>query len=115
MEPWLALIGPGAGRRKGAVKRDEDAGGGRGWRERAGASGEVALVKSGEEERELGESDRAEVSGQEEEGAAKVVGRKEGDREGFARSFWGGEERPGGGGGGVEQGGRDGEQVKGKI
>lgn len=88
MEPWLALIGPGAGRRKGAVKRDEDAGEGRGWRERAGASGEEALVKSEEEERELGESERAGVSGEEEQGAAKVVGRKEGDREGFARSLF---------------------------
>lgn len=51
IDPWLALIGPGAGRRKDAVKRDEVAGG-RGWREMAGERGEEVGVRRGEEERE---------------------------------------------------------------
>lgn len=85
------------------MKRDEDAGGGRGWREMAGASGEEPLVKRGEEEREVGESERAGLRGQEEEGAAKVLGRKEGEREGLARSFCR-EKRRGGRGGGASEG-----------
>lgn len=84
IDPWLVLIGPGAGRRKEAVKRDEDAGG-RGWREMAGASGEEAVVRSGEEGREVGGSEMVGV--REEAGGAKVVERKEGEREGFPSSF----------------------------
>lgn len=57
----------------------------------AGLSGEEVLVKSGEEDREVGESERAGLRGAGEEGVAKVLGRKGGEREGFARSFcWGG-------------------------
>lgn len=88
------------------MKRDEDADGGRGWREMEGVSGEGLLVKSGEEEREVGESERAGLSGEQEEGGAKVLGRKEGEREGLARSFCREKRRGGCGGGaeGVEQG-----------
>lgn len=84
MDPWLVLIGPGAGRRKDAVKRDEDAGG-RGWREMAGVRGEEVGVRRGEEEREVGGSEMEEV--REEGGGAKGVERKEGEREGFTSSF----------------------------
>lgn len=69
------------------MKRDEDAEGWRGWREMAGLSGEEVLVKSGEEEKEVGESERAGFRWEEEDGGAKVFGRKGGEREGLARSF----------------------------
>lgn len=83
------------------MKRDEVAGGGRGWREMAGVSGEEPLVKRGEEERLVGESERAGLRGEEEVAAEKVLVRKEGEREGLARSFCM-EETRGGCGGGAE-------------
>lgn len=84
IDPWLALIGPGAGRRKEAVKRGEVAGG-RGWIEIAGVRGEVVGVRRWEEDREDGGSEMEGVS--EEDGEAKGVGRNEGEREGFAGSL----------------------------
>lgn len=60
-----------------------------------GVSGEEPLVKRGEEEREVGESERAGLREEVEEGAEKVLGRKGGEREGLARSFCR-EERRGG-------------------
>lgn len=84
IDPWLVLIGPGAGRRKDAVNRDEVVGG-RGWREMAGVRGDEAGVRRGEVEREDGGSEIVDV--REEGGGAKGVERKEGEREGFTRSF----------------------------
>lgn len=60
IDPWLALIGPGAGRRKEAVKRDEEVGG-RGWREMVGVRGEEVGVRRGEEERDEEGSEMVEV------------------------------------------------------
>lgn len=94
IDPWLVLIGPGAGRRKEAVKRDEEAGG-RGWREMVGVRGEEVVVRRGLEEREEGGSEMVVV--RVEGGGAKGVERKEGEREGFTNSFWGGGERKQGG------------------
>lgn len=85
IDPWLVLIGPGAGRRKEAVKRDEEAGG-RGWREMAGVRGEEVVVRRAEEERDE-EGGSAMVEAREEDGGAKGVERKEGEREGFTSSF----------------------------
>lgn len=82
--PWLVLIGPGAGRRKDAVKREEEVGG-RGWREMAGVRGDEVVVRRGEEEREDGGSEMVDV--REEGGGAKGVARKVGEREGFTSSF----------------------------
>lgn len=84
IDPWLILIGPGAGRRKEAVKRDEEAGG-RGWREMAGVRGEEVVVRRAEEEREEGGSEMVEA--REEAGGTKGVERNEGEREGFISSF----------------------------
>lgn len=84
IDPWLALIGPGAGRRKEAAKRDEEAGG-RGCREMAGVRGEEVGVRRGEEERVGGESVMVEVS--EEGEGQKGAERKEVDRDGFTNSF----------------------------
>lgn len=84
IDPWLALIGPGAGRRKEAVKRGEEAGG-RGWIEIAGVRGEDVGVRRGEEDREDGGSDREGVSGV--DGGAKGVERNEGESAGFTSSF----------------------------
>ena len=79
IDPWLVLIGPGAGRRKEAVKRDEETGG-RGWREiAAGVRGEEVVVRRGEDEREEGGSEMVEV--REEGGGANGVERKEYMRE----------------------------------
>lgn len=84
MDPWLALIGPGAGRRKEAVKSGADAGG-RGWREMPGVRGEeVGERREGEERAEEGR----EMAGDRGEGGeAKGVERKEGLREAFPSSF----------------------------
>lgn len=76
IDPWLALIGPGAGRRKEAVKRDVVAGG-RGWREMAGVRGEEVREDAGRE------MEAVRVV----EGGAKGADRKEGEREGFTSSF----------------------------
>ena len=84
IDPWPALIGPGAGRRKEAVKRDEEAER-RGWREIVGVRGEEAGVRRGEDEREEGASEMEVV--RVEGGGAKAVERKEGEREGFTNSF----------------------------
>lgn len=84
IEPWLVLIGPGAGRRKEVVKRDEEDGG-REWREMVGVRGEEVCERRGEEERE--EGGREIGGGRGEEGEAKGEERKEGDREGFTSSF----------------------------
>lgn len=88
IEPWLVLIGPGAGRRKEAVKRDEEAGG-RGWREMAGVRGEEVVVRRAEDGREEGGSGMVEVREEvrEEAGGAKGVERKVGEREGFTSSL----------------------------
>lgn len=83
MDPWLVLIGPGAGRRKEAVKRDEEDGG-RGWREMVGARGEEVGERRAEEERDDGGREMEDGSG--EEGEGKGEERKE-DREGFTSSF----------------------------
>lgn len=84
MDPWLVLIGPGAGRRKEAVKRVEVAGG-RGWREMAGVRCEEVGVRRGVEDREQGGSEMD--GGREAGGEAKGVERKEGEREGLTSSF----------------------------
>lgn len=86
MDPWLALMGPGAGRRKEAVKRDADAGG-RGWREMAVVRGEEVGERRDGEERE--EEGREMAGDRGEGGEVKGAERKEGLREGFPRSFCG--------------------------
>lgn len=83
IDPWLVLIGPGAGRRKDAVNRDEEVGG-RGWREMAAVRGDEVVVRRGEEEREDGGSEIGDV--REEGGGVKGVERKEGEREGLTSS-----------------------------
>lgn len=98
IDPWLVLIGPGAGRRKEAVKREA---GGRGWREMVGVRGEEVVVRRGEEEREEGGSEMVEV--RLEGGGAKGVDRKEGEREGFTNSWGGGERKQGGEGTGKKR------------
>lgn len=85
MDPWLVLIGPGAGRRKEAAKRAEGAAG-RGWGGMAAARAEEELPSRGaEEESDAGCTERVEVRG---DGAGLKGGEMNvGARGGLTRSF----------------------------
>lgn len=83
IDPWLALMGPGAGRRKEVVKRE--VGEGRGWREIVGVRGEELGERRDEDENEDEGREMGEGSGEGE--GAKGVERKEGAMVGFTISF----------------------------
>lgn len=85
MDPWLVLIGPGAGRRKEAAKRVEGAAG-RGWWGMAAVRGEEELPSRGAEgESCAGCTEMVEVR---EDGVGLKGGEmKGGARGGFTRSF----------------------------